>query len=113
MKTSDLCTLIQKSFQSQKYPLSSDTEKELSSSVRVINKSATDNLKDENTIIETRINEFYVINNYDPTITHLAGMIEMDCLDSFKMLCRRIERKSESNHTAHISIKTSNVKQED
>ena len=77
----------------------------MSSSVKIINKSGSEDLKGESITIETRINEFFVLNNYIPTITHLPGIIEMDSLDSFRMLCRRVERSSGSD-MGHLSIKT-------
>jgi len=104
MKISDLCNLIEESFRSGKYPLSSETEKKLSSFVKIINKSPSEDLKADNITIETRIEEFFVLNNYAPSITHLPGIIEMDSLDSFKMLSRRVERKSSEN-AEHISLK--------
>ena len=104
LKISELCKLIEESFHSGKYPLSSEIEKILSGSVKIINKSPSEDLKGENIIIETRVEEFFVLNNYIPSITHLPGIIEMDSLDSFKMLSRRIERKL-SNNTKSISIK--------
>ncbi len=103
MKISDLCKLIEESFRSGKYPLSSETEKRLSSFVKIINKSPSEDLKGDNIIIETRIEEFFVLNNYIPSISHLPGIIEMDSLDSFKMLSRRVERSSAN--AEHISIK--------
>ncbi|WP_148686145.1 hypothetical protein [Candidatus Nitrosocosmicus hydrocola] len=103
MKISDLCKLIEESFRSGKYPLSSETEKRLSSFVKIINKSHSEDLKGDNIIIETRIEEFFVLNNYIPSISHLPGIIEMDSLDSFKMLSRRVERSSAN--AEHISIK--------
>ena len=96
--------MIQDSFHAGKYPLSSETEKRMSFSVKVINKSTSDDLKEQSISIETRIDEFFVLNNYIPTISHLPGIIEMDSLDSFRMLCRRIERKS-SNNTEDVSLK--------
>jgi len=44
-----------------------------------------------------------VMNNYVSEITHLPGMIEMDALDSFKMLSRRIDRVK--NDLSNITIK--------
>ena len=96
--------MIQDSFHAGKYPLSSEAEKRMSFSVKVINKSTSDDLKEQSISIETRIDEFFVLNNYIPTISHLPGIIEMDSLDSFRMLCRRIERKS-SNNTEDVSLK--------
>lgn len=104
MKISDLCNLIEESFHCGKYPLSSETEKKFSASVKIMNKSPSEDLKGESIIIETRLEGFFVLNNYIPSISHLPGIIEMDSLDSFKMLCRRVDRKS-SNIGEHISIK--------
>jgi hypothetical protein len=42
-----------------------------------------------------------VLNNYIQSIQHLPGVIEIDALDSFKMLSRRVERIEKSN----ISLK--------
>jgi len=44
--------------------------------------------------IEVRIQNLFVLNNYVSDIEHLPGIIEMDILDSFKILCRRIGRIS-------------------
>jgi len=44
--------------------------------------------------IEVRIQNLFVLNNYVPDIEHLPGIIEMDILDSFKILCRRMGRIS-------------------
>ncbi|HEX6293671.1 MAG TPA: hypothetical protein VFZ46_00825 [Nitrososphaeraceae archaeon] len=37
------------------------------------------------------------MNNYIQSIQHLPGVIEIDALDSFKMLSRRIGRIEKSN----------------
>ena len=92
MKISALCKLIEESLISGKYPLSSEIEKQMSQRVKISNKSSTDSLKDEIIIIETKLDDFYVINNYSSNLTHLPGLIEMDSLDSFKMLSRRVNR---------------------
>ena len=84
--------MIEESFRSGKYPLAQETEKQRSKLVKVINRSSSDDMKGDNIIIETRINDFFVMNNYVSQIAHLPGMIEMDTLDSFKMLSRRIDR---------------------
>ena len=78
----------------------------MSLSVKIINKSSSDDFKGENIAVETRINDFFVLNNYNSAITHLPGVIEMDSLDSFRMLSRRIERTLSKNGD-HISIKGS------
>jgi hypothetical protein len=38
-----------------------------------------------------------VLNNYIQSIQHLPGVIEIDALDSFKMLSRRVGRMEKSN----------------
>lgn len=84
--------MIEESFRSGKYPLTKETETKMSRLVKVINRSSSEDMKGDSIIIETRIDNFFVMNNYASEITHLPGMIEMDTLDSFKMLCRRIDR---------------------
>lgn len=95
--------MIEESFRSGKYPLTQESEKQKSQLVKVINRSATEDMKGDNIIIETRITDFFVMNNYVSEITHLPGMIEMDALDSFKMLSRRIDRVK--NDLSNITIK--------
>jgi hypothetical protein len=103
LKLSELCEMIEESFRSGKYPLAQETEKQRSKLVKVINRSSSDDLKGDNIIIETRIDDFFVMNNYVSEITHLPGIIEMDTLDSFKMLSRRIDRIK--NNSSNIAIK--------
>jgi hypothetical protein len=38
------------------------------------------------------VQNLYVVNNYVPNIQHLPGVIELDAIDSFKMICRKLER---------------------
>jgi len=95
--------MIEESFRSGKYPLTQESERQKSQLVKVINRSATEDMKGDNIIIETRISDFFVMNNYVSEITHLPGMIEMDTLDSFKMLSRRIDRVK--NDLSNITIK--------
>jgi hypothetical protein len=98
--------MIEESFRSGKYPLTQETEKHMSKLVKVINRSPSHDMKGGNIIIETRIRDFFVINNYVSEITHLPGMIEMDTLDSFKMLIRRIDRiKNDLNNITLKKIK--------
>jgi hypothetical protein len=33
-----------------------------------------------------------VVSNYIPNIQHLPGVIELDVVDSFKMICRKLDR---------------------
>lgn len=93
MKISELCKMIQESIHSGKYPLE-DQQKKFSESVKIINRSKSEDLKFKDIKIEVRIQDLYTINNYLPDIQHLPGIIEMDVLDSFKMLCRRSQRIS-------------------
>ena len=85
--------MIQDSIHSGKYPLE-DQQKNFSESVKIINRSESEDLKCKDIKIEVRIQDLYTINNYLPNIEHLPGIIEMDILDSFRMLCRRSERIS-------------------
>ncbi|ALI37621.1 hypothetical protein NMY3_03438 [Candidatus Nitrosocosmicus oleophilus] len=95
--------MIEESFRSGKYPLTQESEKQKSQLVKVINRSDSEDMKGDNIVIETRITDFFVMNNYVSEITHLPGMIEMDALDSFKMLSRRIDRVK--NDLSNITIK--------
>ena len=95
--------MIEESFRSGKYPLTQESEKQKSQLVKVINRSDSEDMKGDNIVIETRISDFFVMNNYVSEITHLPGMIEMDTLDSFKMLSRRIDRVK--NDLSNITIK--------
>ena len=94
MKISELCKMIEDSFHSGKYPLHDIQQKRLTNLVEVINRSDSEDLKCKDIKIEVRIQNLYTLNNYTPNIEHLPGIIEMDILDSFKMLCRRSERVS-------------------
>ena len=98
MKISELCKMIEDSIHSEKYPLDQDIEKQMASLVQVINRSSSDDLKEEKDIkIEVKLKDLYVLNNYIQSIQHLPGVIEIDVLDSFKMLSRRIGRIEKSN----------------
>ncbi|TLX90813.1 MAG: hypothetical protein E6K94_05170 [Thaumarchaeota archaeon] len=98
MKISELCKMIEDSIHSGKYPLE-DQQREYANSVKVINRSDSEDLKSTDIRIEVRIQNLYTINNYLPNIEHLPGIIEMDILDSFKILCRRSERISSDTIT--------------
>jgi hypothetical protein len=93
MKVSELCTMIEESIHAEKYPLE-DQQKTFAKLVKITNRSEFDDLKSNDIKIEVRIQNLYVLNNYVPDIEHLPGIIEMDILDSFKILCRRIGRVS-------------------
>lgn len=92
MKISELCRMIEDSVRSGRYPLDTDAQKKLASALQVINRSDSEDLKSSNIRIETRVQELYVISNYVPNIQHLPGVIELDVVDSFKMICRKIDR---------------------
>jgi hypothetical protein len=94
MKISELCAMIEESIHAEKYPLENQQQKNFARSVKIINRSDSDDLKSIDIKIEVRIQNLYILNNYVPNIEHLPGIIEMDILDSFKMLCRRAERVS-------------------
>lgn len=92
MKISELCKMIEDSIHSGRYPLDNDTQKKLAGALQVTNRSDTEDMKGSDIRIETRVQKLYVINNYVPNIQHLPGVIELDVVDSFKMICRRLER---------------------
>jgi hypothetical protein len=103
LKISELCQMIEESFRSGKYPLTQEGEKQKSQLVKVINRSSSEDMKGHDIIIETRIGDFFVMNNYASEIAHLPGMIELDTLDSFKMLSRRIDRVKNDINNITIS----------
>lgn len=92
MKISELCKMIEDSIRSGRYPLDNDSQKKLAGALQVANRSDSEDLKGSDIRIETRVQELYVINNYIPNIQHLPGVIELDVVDSFKMICRKLER---------------------
>jgi hypothetical protein len=95
MKVSELCKMVQDSIHSGKYPLEGN-QRDLANSIQIINRSSSDDLKSSDIKIEVRLQDLFVLNNYMPNIQHLPGIIEIDVLDSFKMLCRRLERIDKS-----------------
>jgi hypothetical protein len=84
--------MIEESIRSGRYPLDSAVQKEFAPLLNVANKSEDDNLAATNILVETRVKDFFVLNNYVPNIEHLPGVIELDVLDSFKIICRKLER---------------------
>jgi len=86
--------MIEESIHAEKYPLENQEQKNFAKLVKITNKSESDDLKSNDIKIEVRIQNLFVLNNYVPDIEHLPGIIEMDILDSFKMLCRRAQRVS-------------------
>ncbi len=109
MNVSELCRMIEHSIHNAKYPLE-DQQQHLARYVCVINESGSEDIKNEDIRIKVRIENLYTINNYVPNIEHLPGIIEMDVLDSFKMLCRRnarIQRASQQADSGMKNIKMS------
>lgn len=92
MKISELCSMIQESIQAGRYPLENENQKKYVKYVKIINRSDSEDLKSNDIRIEVRIQDLFSLNNYVPNIEHLPGIIEMDILDSYKMLSRRAER---------------------
>jgi hypothetical protein len=86
--------MIQESIQAGRYPPENENQKKYVKYVIIINRSDSEDLKSNDIRIEVRIQDLFTLNNYVPNIEHLPGIIEMDILDSFKMLCRRAERVS-------------------
>src|SRR5215212_9161326 len=103
MKISELCKMVQESIHSGQYPLENE-QRDLANSIQVINRSSSDDLKSQDIKIEVRLHDLYVLNNYISDMRHLPGIIEIDILDSFKMLCRRLERIDKSTNST-ISLK--------
>ncbi len=95
MKISQLCKMIEDSIHDGKYPLE-DQQKRFANSLQVVNRSDSDDLKSSEIKIEVRILGLYIISNYVPNIEHLPGVIEVDVLDSFKILCRRSGRMTDN-----------------
>ena len=89
--------MIEDTLHSGKYAFENESQKLFSGSVEVLNRSDSEDLKHKDIKIEVRVQNLYTLNNYVPNIQHLPGVIETDVLDSFKMLCRRLERIKEAN----------------
>lgn len=94
MKISELCSMIQESIQAGRYPIENENQKKYAKLVKILNRSDTEDLKSNDIRIEVRIQDLFTLNNYVANIEHLPGIIEMDILDSFKMLSRRADRVS-------------------
>ena len=89
--------MIEDTLHSGKYAFEDEHQKLFSGSVEVINRSNSEDLKHKDIKIEVRVQNLYTLNSYVPNIQHLPGVIETDVLDSFKMLCRRLDRIKETN----------------
>jgi hypothetical protein len=86
--------MIQESIQAGRYPLENESQEKYAKFVKIINRSGSEDLKSNDIRIEVRIQDLFTLNNYVRNIEHLPGIIEMDVLDSYKMVCRRAERVS-------------------
>lgn len=107
MQISDLCKMIEETIHSGIYPFEDKQQKDFANSVKIINRSDSEDMKTKEIKIEVRVQDLYTINNYVPNIQHLPGVIEIDALDSFKMLCRRLGRLEPGNNnhnTKNITI---------
>jgi hypothetical protein len=102
MKVSELCKMVQDSIHSGRYPLENN-QRGLANSIQIINRSSKDDLESSDIKIEVRLQDLFVLNNYVPNMQHLPGIIEIDILDSFKMLCRRLERIEKSTNESSSS----------
>jgi hypothetical protein len=102
VKISEICKMIEDSIHDGKYPLE-DQHKRFSNSLQVINRSDSDDLKSSEIKIEVRIQGLYIISNYVPNIEHLPGVIEVDVLDSFKILCRRLGRMTDNADNPNVA----------
>ena len=94
MKISELCSMIQESIQAGRYPFENENQKKYAKFVKIVNRSDSEDLKSNDIRIEVRIHELFTLNNYVANMEHLPGIIELDILDSYKMLIRRAERSS-------------------
>lgn len=92
MEISQLCKMIEDSVRSGRYPLDTEAQKKFAGQLQVINRSGTEDMKAGDIRVETRVQDLYVVSNYVQGIQHLPGVIELDAIDSFKMLCRKLER---------------------
>jgi hypothetical protein len=86
--------MIQESIQDGRYPFENENQKKYAKLVKILNRSNSEDFKSNDIRIEVRIQDLFTLNNYVANIEHLPGIIEMDILDSYKMLSRRAERVS-------------------
>lgn len=92
MKVSELCVMIEDSIKSGRYPLETETQKKCAALLKVASRAASDDLRSGDAAVEVRVGDLYVATNFSQNMQHLPGVIEMDVLDSFKMICRKVER---------------------
>lgn len=92
MKVSELCIMIEDSIKSGRYPLETETQKKCASLLKVTNKSPSDDLRSGDAAVEIRVGDLYVMTNFSQNMQHLPGVIEADVVDSFKLICRKVDR---------------------
>lgn len=92
MKVSELCSMIEESIKSGRYPLETETQKKCAGLLKVTSKSAADDLKSGDAAVEVRVGDLYFTTNFSPNMQHLPGVIEADVLDSFRLICRKVDR---------------------
>lgn len=92
MKVSELCRMIEDSIKSGRYPLETGTQKKCASLLKVTSKSPSDDLRSDDAAVEVRVGDLYVTTNFSQNMQHLPGVIEADVLDSFKLICRKVDR---------------------
>jgi len=92
MKVSELCSMIEDSIKSGRYPLETETQKKCAALLKVTNKAASDDLRSGDAAVEVRVGDLYFATNFSQNMQHLPGVIEMDVLDCFKLICRKVDR---------------------
>lgn len=92
MKVSELCVMIEDSVKSGRYPFETETQKKCADLLKVTSKSQSDDLRAGDAAVEVRIGDLYVVTNFSQNMEHLPGVIEMDVIDSFKLICRKVDR---------------------
>lgn len=84
--------MIEDSIKSGRYPFETETQKKCASLLKVTSRSASDDLRSSGIAVEIRVDDLYVATNFSQNMQHLPGVIEMDVLDSFKLICRKVDR---------------------
>lgn len=84
--------MIQESVRTGRYPLETETQRKCAEILKVTSKSASDDMKSGDAAIEVRVGDLYVTTNFSQNMQHLPGVIEVDVIDSFKMICRKLDR---------------------
>lgn len=82
-------------------PITNQTDAKLTNSYFLINRWFS---------FSQRITEYYQVNIV-PNIEHLPGIIEVDVLDSFKILCRRLSRITDNAGNPKGTLSTQKLPQ--